>query len=123
VRKDLKSKNEKAADAERRRNVNRVNYDLRRSLDEIMAEPLDYSDEELARIYRHTRDHAAARLAVLVTKDDFAGQAALQGLHDGAVRGLLALKELNAAPVECGDVHFIFSSSPAPPIDDSEPDE
>jgi len=120
MRKDLQSKNERAADKARARNAKRVNYDLRRRLDEILDEPLDYTDEELARIYRHTRDHAAARLAILATEENFAGQAALQGLHDGAVRGLQALKELNAGAGEGGDVHFHFSSSASPPIDDEQ---
>jgi hypothetical protein len=113
MQKDLKSKNEKTAEAQRRRNANRVNHDLRRAVDDILAAPLEYSDEELARIYRHTRDHAAARLAVLVTADDnFKGAAVLQGIHDGAVRALQALLNPDMANAQAGPVSFGFSSAP-----------
>ena len=46
---------------------------------------------------------------------------------NNALRALEAIAKLEAAErgefVVDGDVHFAFSSSPAPPIDDSEPDE
>lgn len=99
-----KSKQERTQERARKKAATSVNAKVRTELDAILGDPLAFSDVQLERVYKHIRDHAAARIAIICTQDDHPGSGALERMHDMAVRGLVALREA-AASIDAEDFY------------------
>ncbi len=99
--------------------------DLRRFHAEMMRSCLRLSDDELLETWRTIESMAASKILAGVSADEYTGTQALSIIAKNASERIDAILErmnATAAPTG-GDTVFIFSSSPAPPIDDSEPEE